>query len=207
MLKGNLATRPFYNERLVTAAVALVALLVLVVSVFNVRALLALTRERAGLQAAISKDQMQADQFHTQARSLQQTVDREDLRTLAAETREANGLIDQRTFSWTTLLSVLEKKLPIDVRLIGIFPKIDHDYVEVTMTLTARRESDVQAFIAKLEEDGVFYDVLQREAQRNDDGTYDATVEAFYLEPGSVTTPKTPSAPAPAKPGNGRGGL
>ena len=45
MLRGNLSTRPFYNERLVHLALALAALIVLVVTVLNVVTLVRLSRQ------------------------------------------------------------------------------------------------------------------------------------------------------------------
>ena len=53
MLRGNLATRPFYNERIVTLLLALVAAVVLALTVTNVTRLLQLSARRSELRAQI----------------------------------------------------------------------------------------------------------------------------------------------------------
>jgi hypothetical protein len=192
MLKGNLATRPFYNERLVTLVLVLVALVALVASAFNARALFALSHQRAALGSRIDANEQQAAQIRHDAEAVQRTVDRRHLDTLVAETHEANDLIDQRTFSWTTLFGVIEKTLPIDVRLVAVSPKIDKDNTLITMIVVARREDALAEFVSALEgpaSHGTFYDVLKHADQRNDDGTYNATIQAYYLPPeGSLTS-------------------
>jgi hypothetical protein len=186
MLQGNLATRPFYNERLVTLALALVAVIAVAASVFNARRLLDLSHERSALQTRIDANQRQAAAIRREADQTQRTVDRRHLQTLVAETREANGLIDQRTFSWTTLFGLIEKTLPIDVRLVAVSPKIDKDGTLITMLVVSRRDEALADFVAALEGTpgmGTFYDVLKHADNRNEDGTYSATIEAYYLPP------------------------
>lgn len=191
MLRGNLATRPFYNERLVALVLGLVALIAVAASVFNARKLIELSRQRAALSSKIDANEAQVSQIRRDAEAVQRTVDRKHLQTLVAETHEANDLIDQRTFSWTTLFGVIEKTLPIDVRLVAVAPKIDKDNTLVTMIVVARKPEALADFVAALEgpeAGGTFYDVLKHADQRNDDGTIDATIEAFYLPPtGSLT--------------------
>ena len=53
MIKSNLATRPFYNERAVHLAILLLALIVVLASVFNVTRVIQLSRSdtRLGTQA------------------------------------------------------------------------------------------------------------------------------------------------------------
>ncbi len=191
MLRGNLATRPFYNERLVTLGLVLVAVVAVALSIFNARQLIDLSHQRSGLEATIDGDQRQAAVIRHQAEVTNRTVDRKHLETLVAETHEANQLIDQRTFSWTTLFALIEKTLPIDVRLVAVSPKIDKDSTLITMIVVSRRAEALADFVAALEGSagsGTFYDVLKHADQRNDDGTYDATIEAYYLPPSGSPT-------------------
>lgn len=44
MLRGNLSTRPFYNERLVTLGLLLAAVVAVALSIFNVSQVLSLPR-------------------------------------------------------------------------------------------------------------------------------------------------------------------
>lgn len=197
MLRGNLATRPFYNERLVMLALGLVALVAVGLSVFNARELVRLSRERGAFQAKVDANERQTEQLRRDAVALQRTVDRKHLELLFDETHEANALIDQRTFSWTSLLSLIERTLPIDVRLVAVSPKIEKDDTLITMIVVSRRPEALADFVAALEGSagsGTFYDVLKHADQRNDDGTYNATIEAYYLPPASARVPTGPKA-------------
>jgi hypothetical protein len=186
MLRGNLATRPFYNERLVALGLVLVGVVAVALSVFNARRLLDLSRQLSALESTIGGEDHQAAVIRHDADTTNRTVDRKHLDTLVAEAHEANDLIDQRTFSWTTLFGLIEKTLPIDVRLVAVSPKIDKDGTLITMLVVSRRTEALADFVAALEGSagrGTFYDVLKHADQRNEDGTYNATIEAYYLPP------------------------
>jgi len=192
MLTGNLSTRPFYNERLVTLALVLVAAVAAALTYFNVQEFQALASQRSALQAKVDANDAQTQRLMSEANTVRQSVDPLSLRSLAGGTREANDLIEQRTFSWTVLLGVLEKTLPLDVRLLAISPKIEKGTTKVTMTAVAKRYENIEAFVEALwNAQGMFYSVLLAGQQRNDDGTYNVVVEAYYLAPNSP--PKRPA--------------
>lgn len=197
MLKGNLASRPFYNERLVTLAIVLVGVVALALAAYNASQLVSLSAERNTLRAEISSEQSEATRIADEAAALQRSVDAGTLRQLAGATREANALIDERTFSWTAFFSLIERTLPVDARLVAVSPKVDKGVFKVTMIVVARHRDDLAAFISALEATGHFYDVLPQTQQHNDDGTDTASIEAAYLSP-------TEPAPAPT-PGGGKG--
>jgi hypothetical protein len=196
MLKGNLANRPFYNERLVTLAIALLATVALALAVYNASSLVSLSTGRRALRAEIAADQHETTRVDNEAAALQHSVDRALLRQLAGATHEANGLIDERTFSWTAFFSLIERTLPIDARLVAVSPKVDKGVFKVTMIVVARRRDDLAAFIGALEQTGRFYDVLPQTQQHNDDGTDTAAIEASYLAP-------APGASGPPASGKG----
>jgi Tfp pilus assembly protein PilN len=206
MLRSNLATRPFYNERLVTIAIGVVALIAVLLIVFNATRILALSGERAGVQARIAADRTEADRISHHAAAMQKGIDRPTLARLAASTREANDLIEQRTFSWSALFARLERTLPLDVRLLAVSPQVGENVLKVSMTVVAKQLDDVAEFIDNLTDTGAFYDVQPTQQQLNDDDTYTATVDASYLpsrdpKPAgstsiSSTAPVTPEKPA-----------
>jgi Tfp pilus assembly protein PilN len=194
MLKGNLSTRPFYNDRIVTVAIVVAAVLVAAASVVNISQLVRLSSERSAVRARLEADATEAARIRTQAEALQGQVDRVTLARLASSAREANQLIDQRTFSWTRLLGQLEDTLPPGVRLTAISPRAERGEFRVSLAVVARDLSDIDAFIDALLETGAFYDVAPIEQRANDDGTYQAVVQASYLSPratvlGQAATP------------------
>jgi len=191
MLKGNISTRPFYNDRAVTAAIAVFALVVVVATALNVRNVVGLSSERASVRARLQADVAEAALIRSEAEALQGRIDQITLTRLADSAREANQLIDQRTFSWTGLLAHLETTLPTDVRLTSISPRASRGVFQVAMAVVTRDLESVDTFIDALLETGVFYDVAPIEQRANDDGTYQAVVQASYLSPRAATTPAT----------------
>lgn len=198
MLKGNLSTRPFYNDRLVTIAIVAFGVFVLLLTAFNVSRLVTLSNARASIQARSTADLDEAARVRAQAEALQGSVDGVTLARLAGSTREANQLIDQRTFSWTHLLGQLERTLPDGVRLTAISPRADRGAFRVSMAIIARELDDVDVFVDALRDTGRFYDVAPTEQRLSDDTTYyRAVVEASYLPERAIPQPAPPQETRP----------
>jgi hypothetical protein len=188
MLKGNLSTRPFYSERLATLAIAAVAVAALLLTAYNALELSTRSAERRALRARIERERAEAQAVRAATAALQQTVDRATLARLAAWTGEANDVIDQRTFSWTEFFSLIEKTLPIDVRLVTVSPRVERGVFKVSMTVVARDLTDVSMFVDALLNTGRFYDAATLDMQRREDGALNAKVDAAYLSPTAVQT-------------------
>jgi hypothetical protein len=192
MLKGNLSTRPFYSERLASLAIGGVALAAFLLTAYNGLELVARSSERHELRSRIDQDLAEAASVRTATAQLLQTVDRATLTRLAASTSEANDIIGQRTFSWTGFFSLIEKTLPIDVRLVTVSPRVERGVFKVSMTVVARDLVDVSEFVDALLETGRFYDAATVDMQRRDDGSLNAQIDAAYLSsPAAKPTPGT----------------
>ena len=195
MLRTNLSTRPFYNERAVHLALALVALVVLGLTIANLVEVVRLSRQNTVLSARMREDRLRADELTKQARETRQDIDQDELKVVAAAAREANALIDSRTFSWTALFNQLETTLPPDVMLSSIRPTIDEGETKITLIVVGRKRPDLDELIEKLEASGAFENVLPRQDNPSDDGLVQATIVATYV-------PDAPAAvPPAAKPG------
>jgi hypothetical protein len=196
MLKGNLATRPFYNERLATLVIALVAVLVVALTGYNGWKLVTLSGQRSEALARIERDRAEAARLRAAADAVARSINPRALAALAGSAREANDLIDQRTFSWTTFFGVIERTLPIDVRLTAVAPRVERGVFNVTMEVVARDLNEVDDFCDALQNTGQFYDVAPVDQHPLDNGSVAATVEASYL---SATKPPAaePSTSAP----------
>jgi len=186
MLRGNLSTRPFYNERLVSLALLLALVAAVGLTLFNASKLVSLSAERRRLTASIAADDNEAARVSAAADREQKSVNQANLRLLAVSTREANELIDQRMFSWTIFFGLLEKTMPLNVRLVAVSPHLDKGQFKVTMTVIAKDLSDIHDFILALYDTGAFYDASAVDKQAKDDGTFAAAVETSYLEPGAA---------------------
>ena len=203
MIRTNLSTRPFYNERAVHLALGAVALVVLALTVVNLVAVVRLSRQNTVLSARIREDRTAATELTRNAREIRQNINQVELNTIVAAAREANTLIDARTFSWTALFNQLEATLPPDVMLASIRPAIVEGQTKITLITLGRRRPDLDEFIEKLEATGAFENVLPRQENPSDDGLMQATIVATYVPEAPAAVPTAPAPPAakpPARP-------
>jgi hypothetical protein len=186
MLRTNLSTRPFYNERAVTLALVAVGLLVGLFTVYNITELVSLSQRHASLRAEIATSERRATELRQQAARVRAAIDPAALAAVSTAAHEANQLIDRRTFSWTELFNLFEATLPPEVRISAVKPSIDPGgQFEVAMTVVARRVEDIDAFIEALEKTGSFSGVLSRTERTNEDDMIEAELAGVYL-PGDV---------------------
>jgi Tfp pilus assembly protein PilN len=200
MLRTNLATRPFYNERAVHIAVALAAALVAAITVLNAVRIVSLSRHNTELSSRISSEQADASRLTKDAAAIRKTIDRDELDVVVQGAREANALIDQRTFSWTAFFNHIEGTLPPDVMLTAVRPTFDGERTKVAMAVLARRAEDVDELMEKLEATGAFEDVIPAQQDRTDAGLYRVLIESFYTGQADQQPVEAPPAPAAAPP-------
>jgi hypothetical protein len=193
VLRSNLSTRPFYNERLASLVILLAVLVAVALTAFNVTKIIALTGQRSVYASEIERDQNEAARIRSAATALQKSIDQQQMKTLVVQTREANGLIDARTFSWTSFFEQVEKTLPLDARIIGVTPRVEKQQIIIAIAVVSKRLEDLQAFTEALQATGVFYDIGVASQQLNEDGTFAARVEGGYLPARPAGVPaKTP---------------
>lgn len=192
MLRSNLATRPFYNERLVHWLLGLAGLLVVLATVYNVSEYLRLSGRQGGLAADAARDEAMARTLQARATDARRRIDPKGLQKISAQANEANGIIDARTFSWTALFDDIEATLPPTVMLTSITPSIDADGAIVRFTVIGKTVDAIDSFVERLEATKRFAGVLPETQSVNDDGNIQTTIRGRYL-----TTAGTPAAPAP----------
>lgn len=186
MLRTNLATRPFYNERAVYLVLGAVALVVAALTIFNIVSLGHLTRRDRALSGRSAATEQQVVKLREQAKRAHSGIDRTQLEAVVAAAREANGLIDARTFSWTDLLNRLETTLPPDVRIASIRPvAAENDRLDLRLVVVARRAEDVDAFEVQLEKEAGFRDVVSLTEKTTPEGLLEVVLQGQY-------SPKTP---------------
>lgn len=180
-LPTNLATRPFYNERAVQAIVTAIAVVVALATIVNLWQLTTLTTRERALGAERSAAESRIESLRRQAGRARSGLDGERLAAVSDAVREANAVIDGRTFSWTALFNWLETALPPDVRIISIRPRVDTDGRFVLgLTIEARDVDAIDSFLSRLESTGRFEGLLVRTERETDNGTLEATAEGVY---------------------------
>jgi hypothetical protein len=183
MLRTNLSTRPFYNERVVHALTALLALLVLAVTAWQVVRVVNLSRYKTELNTAIARDRTETDARIRDAQQIRRGLDQKELAIVAAAAKEANELIERRTFSWTGLFNHLEATLPDDVMLSSVRPEFTEHETLVSLDVQGRRSDDIDAFWDRLEKTGAFRKVEWSSLVVTEDGLHRVQMKASYAAP------------------------
>jgi type IV pilus assembly protein PilN len=156
MIRTNLSTRPFYNERTVRTILLIVAVAVVAFTAFNASRVLRYSRSDTRLQTQAARDEARAADLRQQASRLRATVDTKQIDSASLDAREANDLIDRRTFSWTDLFNRFESTLPDDARITIVRPKLEEEGFTVEIHVIARTVEDVNRFMENLEGTGAF---------------------------------------------------
>jgi hypothetical protein len=198
MLRTNLSTRPFYNDRAVRIGLALVGVIAIGLTTFNVVQVLRLRSQGADQRTVASDNETEARNLKEKARVIRQSIDRAALDAVQVSAKEANDLIDRRAFSWTDLFNKFETTLPSDVRISSVQPQVDTEgRLLVAIAVVSKKPEDLDDFIAALEKTGAFSDVLPREESSEDGVTRRTQLQGYYVPPAQAATPSTvPPAPS-----------
>jgi hypothetical protein len=183
------------------------------ITVFNAVRVVDLSRQYTDLSTRVGRDRTEGDRLRREAVRIRKGIDPKELTVVAAAAREANSLIDQRTFSWTAFFNYLEATLPPDVMLVSVRPSIDRGATRVSMVVLGRTPEDIDEFIEKLEATGAFEKILPRQMDKTDEGLNRAVLDSVYTpeqaeakpaedaKPGGQRKPgEQPKAGDPAKP-------
>jgi hypothetical protein len=180
MLRTNLATRPFYNERAAHFLIGVAAVIVLAITVLNGIRIVSLSSHNTELSSRIGADDAEADRLAAEAARIRKTIDREELELVVNAAQEANVLIDQRTFSWTQFFNEIESTLPPDVMLSSVRPSVKEGETHVTMGVLGRGAEDVDEFMERLEATGAFWDVIPAGGDRTEAELHRVVIESKY---------------------------
>jgi Tfp pilus assembly protein PilN len=201
MLRSNLATRPFYNERLVHWLLALAAFMVVAFTAFNIGSYLRLSGRQGGLEADAARDEQLARSLSARAAEARRRLDAKSLEQIGALAAEANRIIDARTFSWTALFDDIEATLPPTVMLTSITPSVGADGASVRFTVIGRTVEAIDTFIERLEATKRFANVQPSSEVVNEEGLFETQITGRYLAAARPGPPAAPAPPTPAAPG------
>jgi len=180
VIRTNLSTRPFYNERAVHTWLAFAAILIAIATVFNITRVLRYSSSDTRLGSQASHAEARAADVRAQAAQLRRTVDPRQIDLASTEARQANDLIDRRTFSWTELFNKFESTLPDEVRITSVRPHIEKRGIVLTIAVVARGVGDIDTFMKQLKATGAFPSLRPVEERENDQGLLESTLEAIY---------------------------
>ena len=193
MLRTNLSTRPFYNERAVRLVLAGLGAALLALLAYDTIQGMVLSRRVREVSAQSLANETRARDLRASAVRLRAGIQTAELERVQAAAAEANALIAQRTFSWTQIFNQIEATLPEGVMLTSLRPEVDEQGLAVTLIVLGREVVDVDRFMERLEADGAFTDVLSTEESVTDDGHYRVTIVGRYSPGGAFRAPDQPA--------------
>ena len=176
MLTTNLGTRPFYNERAVHVALALLGVGALLVLALGAVRLVELSRASDLLTLQAETAERDAAAIGGRAAALEQELQGSGVTAMTDAAAAADRLIAQRGFSWTAFFDLIDRTLPSGVMLTAVRPDAAADGLAIELSVVGRSVAEIDQFIGQLEATGAFEDVLARQEELADDGTYRAQV-------------------------------
>jgi Tfp pilus assembly protein PilN len=200
VLRTNLSTRPFYNERGVHAVIAVLAAVLVVVTAWQVGKIVRLSRHKTELTATIHRDHAESEKLTREAGEIRRGINQQELTVVTTAAREANDLIEQRTFSWTALFNQLEATLPEDVMLLSVRPSFKEGITSINFELQGKRTEDVDTFMGNLETTGQFHNVRWTQENVTEEGLHRVTMQAEYTSAAPPAKPGAPGSPEGARP-------
>ncbi|HUR35846.1 MAG TPA: PilN domain-containing protein [Vicinamibacterales bacterium] len=205
MIRNNLSTRPFYNVSAVRSWLAIAGAVVIAATAFNVSQVLRYSNSNTELVTRASNDEARAAELRRTAQRLRASVDATQVDAVSVDARQANELIDRRTFSWTELFNRFERTLPDDVRITAVHPTVDRDRrIVLAVNVLAREVDDVNQFMENLDQTNAFFELHSRQEQTNDEGQIESSLEMIYAPHGELAAPAVPEpAPAASAPAQG----
>ncbi len=176
MLTTNLATRPFYNERAIHLVLAAIGLAGILVLAFGAVRLVELSRATDLLTREAELAERDASAITGRSTALEQDLAGEHVEALTSAAAEVDRLIARRSFSWTAFFDLIDETLPPGVMLTAIRPDATANGLALDLGVVGRDVTEIDGFIERLEATGAFVDVLARQAELAENGTYRAQV-------------------------------
>ena len=167
---------------LAALGVAIVAILALEIVRFA-----ALSRAFGELTLAAEAAESETAAVATRTSRIEGEMPGDATAALVVAAEEVNRLIEQRLFSWTAFFNVIEQTLPAGVMLTAVRPDADEEGTSIDLAVIGRTVADIEEFIRRLEETGVFAGVLARQGELNEEGMYRAQLRGRLVRPDRTT--------------------
>lgn len=147
----NLATRIYINMRRLNFCIAVAFVLLILLLLFNVRNIATDFGEIQRLNHGIAILEGKAK------KSTSEAVPDKEYQTVLARIKFANGLIEQKTFNWLTLLDKLEGVVPDGIAIASIEPSPKDEGLKLAGM--AKNFGNLKKFMENLEESKYFTDL------------------------------------------------
>jgi Tfp pilus assembly protein PilN len=178
-LNLNLATKPRRNRRRYAALACAMGVLLAVLAALSVLVVMKYGGESARLRAVIAEKQRLQEETRRDELRLKADIDREE-RLSRTRVDLVNGIIQKKTFLWTSLFSELEKALPGPSYITALSPGFTADgAIAMHMRVTSRSLDDLLALIDNLTARG-FKHIQVGGETRSEEGRLIAEITLTY---------------------------
>lgn len=179
----NLASRPYRDYRPVYAAVVVMSLLAAFLMLQNVETYFRYTHETRNTRAKIAAIEAETARERQREQAVQGQLKGLDLARLDAQTKFVNAKLQERAFSWSTLLDQLESVLADDVRLMSVSPSFQEDgTIDLALDLRSKASDGMTRTINRMNADPQFSNPFPSNESMTENGwAFDLQVQ--YLPP------------------------
>jgi len=202
----NLASKPFRNEALPNAGLALAALVLAGVTVKHLLVVRALLPDRtSALHEEVRALDAEAARLRLEEAGLRGPAPPAGL---LARWSLLKDLVDQRTFSWTRLLARLERVVPEGARISAIAPTVKRGQVRLDLSAQAQSTEPGFELLHRLQQHAEFRDPVP--VSVGESSAEGASVKEFRYamayDPSAAPAGEAPASPAAsAAPGGDEG--
>ena len=189
IIRSNLASAPIKNYSLFLLGCILLAVVVVLFTVWNVASLGSSYSRTTELKNSISTQQRQITDLENKAKILNSGIQRIKTPGFVAETEFMNNAIKRRTFSWTALFDHFEQVLPPTVKMISI-----------SLQMSGQTLADMLELVRLLERDPIFAQVVlrgERTGEVNDEILFSISLK--YIPTEAPASSAASTSPAEAK--------
>ena len=180
----NLAARPYRDYRPVYAVVVLVSLLTAFLMLNNIETYYRYIHETRSTRAKIATIEAQTRQERSREAQVQERLRGVDLKRLDAQAKFVNARLQQRAFSWSTLLDELESVLVDDVRLLAVNPVFrDDGGIDLTLRFEAKSGDGMITTMNRMNNDPQFRNPFPSSETVRETGIYAFDLRVEYIPP------------------------
>ncbi|HEY6065334.1 MAG TPA: PilN domain-containing protein [Thermoanaerobaculia bacterium] len=188
----NFARRPFRDYRPVYLAAGGALLVGIILFAINATLYGQFRREVADTRDEIAWLEKRQERANATAQAAKAAMSSYELSQLAGESRGLLRLVEERQFSWVTLLARLERVLPAEVRLSHLLPRFQESgEIQIDIALIARGPESVVRTIAALSHSPYFAAVdlkseTRPESKQGDPEGYTFSLTTEYQPEGGL---------------------
>lgn len=174
----NLASERYWRVRIIQGGLYLLSGIFLVTALIGIQDLLIYRGEIANLEDRLNKLTQQEAKLDEELNREDPGPSEEEVSTLAFEVSIANSLIRQKSFSWTALLTDLERAIPKNISISSIQPHFNE--AKISLSGIALSLEDLTNLIIKLEGSPVFEGVFLNNQRETEKGFVQFSINLVY---------------------------